>query len=97
MALLKENMWCSESAIGLGLAKPPQYFLDGHTRYPTHATSEAGRIWAREFPRFEVGRYIGIAANSLATASFKPDVVILHCDSTQLKVLLSAAGMEEWV
>jgi uncharacterized protein (DUF169 family) len=93
MALLKEDMWCSESVIGLGLAEPPQYFLDGYTRIPgSNANLEAGKTWAREFPRFEVGRYVGIMSSPLAEARFEPDVVIFYCDSMQLKMLLSAAA-----
>ena len=96
MAMLKEDMWCSESVIGLGLAEPPQYFLDGYTRYPgDNATLEAGSTWAYEFPKFEAGKYIGVASSPLAKANFEPDVVILYSDSTQLKVLLSAAAWKE--
>jgi len=96
LALLKEDMWCSESVIGFGLAEPPQYFLDGYTRYPTdNATLEAGSIWAHEFPRLEVGKYVGIASSPLATANFEPDVIVLYCDSHQMKLLLSAAAWKE--
>jgi len=96
VTMLKEDMWCSESVIGFGLAEPPQYFLDGYSRYPDdNATLEAGSTWAREFPRFEAGRYIGIASSPLATARFEPDVIIMYCDSTQLKILLSAAAWRE--
>ena len=96
IAILKEDMWCSESFIGFGLAEPPQYFLDGYTRYPMdQATLEAGSAWAHEFPKFEVGKYIGLALSPIGTANFEPDVVILYCDSNQLKVLLSAAAWKE--
>jgi len=96
LAILKEDMRCSESFIGFGFAEPPQYFLDGYTRYPwDQATLEAGSTWAHELPKFEVGRYMGIALSPLATANFEPDVVILYCDSNQLKVLLSAAAWKE--
>jgi uncharacterized protein (DUF169 family) len=96
IAMLKEDMWCSESVIGLGLAQPPQYFFDGYSRYPEdNASLEAGMTWAREFPRFEAGKYVGIVSSPLATANFEPDVIIVYCDSTQLKVLLSAAAWKE--
>lgn len=96
VAMLKEDMWCSESVIGFGLAEPPQYFLDGYSRYPDdNATLEAGSTWAREFPRFEAGRYRGIVSSPLATARFRPDVIVIYCDSTQLKILLSAAAWRE--
>lgn len=96
ITMLKEDMWCPESVIGFGLAEPPQYFFDGYIRYPDdNATLEAGSTWAREFPRFEDGKYIGLVSSPLATANFEPDVIILYCDSTQLKVLLSAAAWRE--
>jgi len=89
MAQLFEDMWCPEPVIGFGLAAPPQYFLDGHNRYPDGVESlEAGANWAREFPRFEVGRYMGVVSAPLRTASFEPDVAVIYCDSAQLLRLL---------
>jgi uncharacterized protein (DUF169 family) len=96
MAMLKEDMWCSESVIGLGLAEPPQYFLDGHTRYPgDNATLEAGGTWANELPRLEVGKYVGVVSSPLTEAIFEPDVIVLYCDTAQLKILLSAAAWKD--
>jgi uncharacterized protein (DUF169 family) len=93
VAQLFEDMWCPEPVIGFGLAKPPQYFLDGHNRYPEGVeTLEAGAKWAGEFPRFPVGEFIGVVSAPLTTASFEPDVGVIYCDSAQLlKLLLSIA------
>jgi uncharacterized protein (DUF169 family) len=93
IAQLFEDNWCPEPVIGFGLAEPPQYFLDGHNRYPGGVESlEAGANWAREFPRFETGKYIGVASAPLTTASFDPDVAVIYCDSAQLlKLLLGIA------
>ncbi|KON29328.1 hypothetical protein AC482_06775 [miscellaneous Crenarchaeota group-15 archaeon DG-45] len=89
IAQLFEDMWCPEPVIGFGLAEPPQYFLDGHNRYPDGVeTLEAGANWARELPRFEAGRYVGVASAPLSTASFEPDVAVIYCDSAQLLRLL---------
>jgi uncharacterized protein (DUF169 family) len=90
---LLEDMWCPEPVIGFGLAKPPQYFLDGYNRYPGGVeTLEVGANWARAFPRFPVGKYRGIVSAPLTTASFEPDVVVIYCDSAQLlKLLLGLA------
>jgi len=93
LAMLKEDMWCSESVVGLGLAEAPQFFLDGYTRFPESVASlEAGSNWAHEFPRFEANKYVGVMSSPLAASNFEPDVVILYCDSTQLKLILSAAA-----
>ena len=89
IAQLFEDMWCPEPVIGFGLAESPQYFLDGHNRYPGGVESlEAGANWAREFPRFEVGRYVGVVSAPLRTASFEPDLAVIYCDSAQLLRLL---------
>lgn len=95
IAMMKEDMWCPESVIGLGLAEPPEYFFDGHYRLPAVKTLEAGSVWAHEFPRFEAGKYIGVVSAPLTIANFEPDVVVIYCNSTQLKILLNAAGYKE--
>lgn len=91
-----EDMWCPEPVIGLGLAEPPQYFLEGHNRYPDGVASlEAGANWARELPRLDVGRYRGIVSAPLTTATFEPDVVAIYCDSAQLLRLLLGAAYKD--
>jgi len=90
-AMLKEDMWCFEPVVGYGLAEPPQYFLEGHNRFPRDvATLEAGRNYASDFPRLPVGKYIGVMSAPLRTANFEPDLVMIYCDSAQLSLLLLA-------
>jgi uncharacterized protein (DUF169 family) len=89
LAMLKEDHWCCEPVIGYGLGAPPDYFLQGHNRYPRDvATLEAGRQYANELPRLEVGKYVGIASAPLRGTSFEPDLVVIYCDSSQLCLLL---------
>jgi len=89
MAMLKQDNWCFEPVVGYGLQEPPQYFLEGYNRYPRDVgTLEAGRHYAEEFPRLEVGKYIGVASAPLKTTNFEPDVVMIYCDSAQLSLLL---------
>ena len=96
IAMLKEDMWCPEPIIGYGLAEAPPYFLEGHTRFPgTHKTLEAGRAWAQAFPRLEVGKYIGVVSAPLSATNFKPDLVVIYCDSAQISLLISAANRKE--
>jgi len=91
VAMLKEDMWCAEATIGYGLGEPPDYFLQGHNRYPDDvATLEAGRIYALEYPRLQAGKYIGIASAPLKATNFEPDLVVVYCDSPQLNLLLLA-------
>jgi len=96
VAQLFEDMWCPEPVIGFGLAEPPQYFYEGRTRYPDGVKSlEAGANWARGFPRFEVGKYVGVVSAPLTTASFEPDVAVIYCDSAQLLRLLLGLAYED--
>jgi uncharacterized protein (DUF169 family) len=96
VAQLFEDMWCPEPVIGLGLAEPPPFFLDGHNRYPDGVkTLEAGANWARDFPRFSSGQYVGIVSAPLTTASFEPDVAVIYCDSAQLLKLLLGIAYED--
>jgi len=89
VAMLIQDMWCHEPVIGYGLKEPPEYFLEGHTRYPRDVSSlEAGRHYAQEFPRLEVGKYIGVVAAPLKTANFEPDAVMIYCNGAQLSLLL---------
>ncbi len=96
MAMLKEDHWCFEPVVGYGLGEPPQYFLDGHNRYPRDvATLEAGKHYAEEFPRLPVGKYIGVVSAPLRSTPFVPDIVTIYCDSSQLCLLLLGREYKE--
>ncbi|KON28051.1 hypothetical protein AC480_04210 [miscellaneous Crenarchaeota group archaeon SMTZ1-55] len=96
VAMLKEDMWCFEPVVGYGLEAPPEYFLEGHNRYPRDVeTLEAGRHYAEEFPRFAVGEYVGVVSAPLKSANFTPDLVMIYCDSEQLNLLLLAREYKE--
>ena len=91
MAELKEDMLCFEPVVGYGMAEPPQYFLDGNNRFPQDVESlEVGKNYATDYPRLPVGKYIGVISAPLMSANFKPDVVMVYCDSAQLSLLLLA-------
>jgi len=89
--MLKDDMWCFEPVVGLGLAKAPQYFLEGHNRFPgTARTLEAGKNWAQSLPCFKLCKYEGIAFAPLSKTSFEPDLIILYCDPSQLTQIMIA-------
>jgi uncharacterized protein (DUF169 family) len=93
---LFEDMWCPEPVIGLGLAEPPEYFSEGRNRYPGGVASlEAGANWARELPRLELGKYIGLVSAPLRTVGFVPDVAVIYCNSAQLLRLLLGIAFED--
>lgn len=96
VAQLFEDMWCPEPVIGFGLAETPQFFLEGNNRYPGGVASlEAGGNWAREFPRFESGKYVGLVSAPLRTAGFEPDVALFYCNSAQLTRFLLGLAFED--
>jgi uncharacterized protein (DUF169 family) len=89
VAMLKEDNWCCEPVIGFGLGEPPEYFLQGHNRYPRDvATLEAGKHYAEQFPRLEAGKYIGVVSGPLRSTHFEPEYVTIYCDSSQLCLLM---------
>ena len=91
LAMLKEDMWCFEPVIGLGLSKAPQYFLEGNNRFPeTAQTLNAGKNWALSFPHFEIGKYKGITFSPLSKTIFEPNLVILYCAPFQLTKIMIA-------
>ena len=93
---LFEDMWCPEPVIGFGLAEPPEFFFEGRNRYPGGVASlEAGANWARELPRLEPGRYLGLVSAPIRTASFEPDVAVIYCNSAQLLRLLLGIAYED--
>jgi uncharacterized protein (DUF169 family) len=93
IALQKEDMWCFEPVLGFGFAKPPEYFLEGHNRYPgTARTIEAGKIWAQKFPCLDYGKYKGIISARLSKTTYVPDVIVVYCNPAQLTQLLIAVN-----
>ncbi len=96
MAMLLEDMWCFEPAVGYGLTAPPAEFLGGLNRYPGDVRSlEAGKAYARELPRVPRGACVGVLSAPLRTTPFEPDVVMTYCDSAQLSLLLLAREWKE--
>lgn len=78
------------------MAEPPLYFLEGHNRFPEDVeTLEAGSNFAHNFPRLELGKYIGVVSAPAVTANFEPDLLMLYCNSAQLNLLLLGAAYKD--
>ena len=92
VAMLKEDNWCFTPVLAFGLAEPPDFFLEGYTNYPERIASlEAAKYLARsgrQYPSLEYGKYIGVVSAPLKTANFTPDLVVIYCNSAQLRCLL---------
>ena len=89
IAMLKEDNWCFEPVVGYGLEEPPDYFLEGHNRYPHDVENlQAGKNYADEFPKLETGKYIGLVFAPLEKADFEIDLGLIYCNPEQLSLLL---------
>ena len=96
MAMLKEDMWCYSPVIAFGIAEPPEYYLEGYMYFPLHVrTLEAAKNLANKFPRLEYGKCVGIVSAPLKTANFEPDLVVIYCNSAQLRSLLAGIKYKE--
>jgi uncharacterized protein (DUF169 family) len=91
VAMLKEDNWCYVPVLAFGLAKPPESYLEGNADFPGRvADLEAAKNLAKKSPRLEYGKYIGVASAPLKKANFTPDLVVIYCNSAQLRCLLMA-------
>jgi uncharacterized protein (DUF169 family) len=90
IVMLKEDHWCYLPVIAFGLAEPPQFFLEGNGFLGFSVGDSIGaKNLANEFPRLECGKYIGLVSAPLRTTSFEPDLVVVYCNTNQLRCLLS--------
>jgi uncharacterized protein (DUF169 family) len=91
VAMLMQDHWCCEPVIGYGLGEAPDWFAEGHNRFPGDvATLEAGRRYAEELPKLPLGRCVGTLCAPLTDCPFEPDVVMVYCEPVQLSLLLLA-------
>jgi len=90
VAMLKEDHWCYVPVISLGLAEPPDFFLEGHGEFPAKVGDlDTAKRLAKAYPRLDFGKYVGIVSAPLRKANFQPDLVAVYCDSAQLRCLLT--------
>ncbi len=80
VAMLKEDNWCPGPVIAYGIESP----IDS----PSGDTQ-------RLYEGFEQGKYIGILTAPLFKTSFSPDLVIIYCDTNQLRSMLLSLKEEE--
>jgi uncharacterized protein (DUF169 family) len=91
VAMLKEDHWCYLPVIAFGLAEPPDFFLQGNTffEFSVGDLNAAGNL-AKTLPRLGHGKCMGVVSAPLSTAQFDPDMVVVYCNTNQLRCLLSA-------
>jgi uncharacterized protein (DUF169 family) len=96
IAMLKEDHRCYSPVIAFGLAKPPDFFMEGNMYFKRSvADLEVAKNLANAFPRLEFGKYVGVVSSPLRTANFEPDLVITYCNSNQLRCLLTGMKYKE--
>ena len=89
VAMFKEDMWCFEPVVGLGLVEKTPHFLEGHHRYPDSVRDlKAASNWCKNMPHFDYGTYKGIVSAPINTCSFIPDVIVMHVNGMMTSQLL---------
>jgi uncharacterized protein (DUF169 family) len=89
IAMFKEDHWCFEPVIGLGLAERIPEFLEGHHRYPDSTkTLEAGARWCQNMPHLPYGQYQGIVSAPIHLCNFYPDLIMMHVDGRMATYLM---------
>jgi len=89
IAMFKEDHWCFEPVIGLGLAKRIPEFLNGHHRYPDSVkTLKAGAQWCKNMPYLPYGKYQGIVSAPIHLCNFIPDLIVMHVDGRMATYLM---------
>lgn len=92
VAMLTEDHWCWAPLIGFGLVE----FHEDHESFPVMCRFlgiedvEQTKNFAKNFPRLEYGKYIGLVIAPLKKATFEPDVVLIYTNMDQLKKMLLA-------
>jgi uncharacterized protein (DUF169 family) len=96
VAMLKEDHWCYLPVIAFGLAEPPDPFLQGNTffKFSVGDLRAAGKL-AKALPRLDHGRCVGVVSAPLSAAEFEPDVVVIYCNTNQLRCLLSGVKYKD--
>jgi uncharacterized protein (DUF169 family) len=96
VAMLKEDQWCYLPVISFGFAAPPDFFLEGNTfvKFSVGDLKAAGEL-ANALPRLEHGKYVGVVSAPLSTANFDPDMVVIYCNTNQLRCLLSGVKYKD--
>ncbi len=73
VAMTKEDSWCPGPVMAYGFVPPPE-----------SPDPNAGN----NYEGFEYSKYIGILTAPLKAASFVPDLVMIYCDTNQLRSML---------
>lgn len=94
IAMLKEDNWCPAPISGYSIVDPPE----GYVGYPYMVESEeASKRLSETSPKFEYGKYIGVASAPLEKANFEPDLAIIYSNTAQLRHMLLAVKYKDGI
>ncbi len=80
IAMLKEDHWCWAPLLAYGMVEDPHHpIVDALT----------------SFPRFELGKYIGMVTGPLKSVNFEPDMVLIYCNTAQLRDMIGIVKFQE--
>jgi uncharacterized protein (DUF169 family) len=89
IALFKQDHWCFEPVIGLGIAERIPKFLSGYHRYPDSVRDQkAGAEWCQNMPHLQFGVFSGVVVAPIHRCSFMPDVIVMHITGMMASQLL---------
>jgi uncharacterized protein (DUF169 family) len=80
IAMLKEDHWCPAALMAYGMVPLPK---------------APSIVRSHPYDAFDYGKYIGILTAPLKSATFKPDVVIVYSNTSQLRSLLLSLPFDE--
>ena len=78
--MLQEDHWCPGAMLAYGLVP-----------FPAERPASA----ANAYDRFDHGKYLGLLSAPAATAPYQPDVILIYCDTNQLRSMLLTLPDEE--
>jgi len=80
IAMLKEDHWCWAPLLAYGMAEDPHHpIVDALT----------------SFPRFKLGKYIGMVTGPLKSANFEPDMVLIYSNTAQLRDMIGVVKFQD--
>lgn len=89
VAMYRDDNWCFEPLVGLGIVPRTEKFLSGFHRYPDSVRDkEAAATWCQNMPYLEYGKYTGYMMAPLHTCEFWPDVVVMHINPMMTSQLM---------
>jgi uncharacterized protein (DUF169 family) len=84
---------CPTGVLTFGLLEPVKQWINGDLSYGIYTGSrKAARNMESHVFRLETGKYRGVTFTTLGKANFDPDLIMIFCNSNDVRKLTSAAA-----